>query len=241
MTIPPEVLAKLANSVQPLVFETGVTEMPYSVSGTTFIVGYEGNPYVITTRHGLNPEHLGPICIFPSDTSHQFLPLKDVFFVPRDNFSEDFVDLALIAVDTARITHIDVAQATLIDLSLACGNWEGQESDFVILGFPEEGAFFNFDDQTLHANRVAFHARYVGRSCIPYHHEIEVNEPHTLTSFSGFSGSPVFTWSKSRNSAPTAVLCGMVIRGSSSSGKMHFLDSSILLDALKVKRTLEAK
>jgi len=51
--------------------------------------------------------------------------LKDVFFVPRDEVSEDFVDLAVIAIDTSRITQAEVAQATLIDLGRAFGEWEG--------------------------------------------------------------------------------------------------------------------
>ncbi len=241
MTVPAEVLGKLARSVQPLVFETGITDAPYSVLGTAFLVGYEGRPYVLTARHSLNPENLGPICIFPSDTSRSLVPLKDVFFVHREDFSEDFVDLAVIAIDTSRITHAEVAQATLIDFARASGDWEGQEREFVIFGFPEDHSFVDYDEQMLHTNRVALHARYMGLSSIPYLHEIEVMESHSLTTFSGFSGGPVFAWGNCRGVAPAPILCGMAIRGSSSSNKVHFLDRSVLLDALKVKRTHETK
>jgi hypothetical protein len=121
MAVPQDVTARLARSVQPLVFETGFEDFPYSTAGTVFLVGYEGKPYVLTTRHALYPESLSPVCIFPTDSSHRLIPLKDVFLVPRTDEDEDLVDLAAIGIDTIRATHPDVAQATLIDLALAVG------------------------------------------------------------------------------------------------------------------------
>lgn len=242
MTVPPEILAKLARSVQPLVFETCIDDFPYSVSGTTFLVGYEGRPYVLTTRHSLNPENLGPICIFPSDTSRHFIPLKDVFFVSREDFSEDVVDLAVIAIDTSRITEAEVAQATLIDLAQVSGDWveDAQCSEFFILGYPADHSFVDYDYEMLRTDQITLHARYIGRS-FPYLHEIEVSERHTLNTFSGFSGAPVFAWTSHTGMLAALSFCGMALRGSTESGRIHFLDRSVLLDALKVKRGLEAK
>lgn len=236
MIVPLEAITRLARSVQPLVFETGIDDAPYSVSGTAFIVGYEGRPYVVTARHALNPENIGPVCIFPSDTSRHLIPLKDVFFVPRDVVSDDFVDLAVIAIDTSRITQAEVAKATLIDLARASGDWEEQAQDagFVIFGYPADNSFVDYEEKMLRTDRVTLHARYVGRSSIPYLHEIEVSEPHALTTFSGFSGGPVFAWARRPGIVPAPILCGMALRGSSLSGRVHFLDRSVLLDALKV-------
>lgn len=242
MTVPLEVLTKLARSVQPLVFETGIEDFPYSVSGTAFLVGYEGRPYVLTTRHALNPENIGPICIFPSDTSQHFIPLKDVFFVPRDDVSEDFVDLAVVRIDMSRVTQ-EVAQATLIDLASASGHWEvdSQDAEFVILGYPEDGSSVDYDKQMLRTDRVILRAKYIGCSISPHLHEIEISEPHALTTFSGFSGSPIFAWATRAGLPAAPVLCGMAIRGSSLSGRIHFLDRSVLLDALRAKRIHEGK
>lgn len=244
MTVPLEVLAKLARSVQPLVFETGIEESPYSISGTVFLVGYDGHHYVLTARHSLNPENMYPICIFPSDTSQHIIPLKDVFFVPKEECAEDFVDLAVIAIDVSHITQEEVARATLIDFARASGDWkvDSQNAEFVVLGYPIDHSLVDYENQTLHTDRAILHAKYVGPSTSnPHLHEIEISEPYELTTFSGFSGSPIFAWA-SRPGAPTApVLCGMAIRGSSKSGRIHFLDQSVLLDALKIKRVHESK
>lgn len=136
MTIPPEALARLSRTVQPLVFETGIDDTPYSTLGTVFLVGYEGRAFVLTTHHTLNPENLVPICIFPSDSSHRVLPMKDVFFVPRAQAHEDSVDLAVIEIDLAQITDTELGQVTIVDLALASGDWLScsESTEFVVLG-----------------------------------------------------------------------------------------------------------
>jgi len=238
MPLPPETLDKLARAVQPLVFETNVEDAPYSTAGTVFLVGFEGMPFILTTRHSLYPENIGPICIFPSDTSRKILPLRDVFFVSRCNEAEDFMDLAVIAIDTERIKDNELAQATLIDLALATSDWESdsKNTEFIVLGFPADHSFLDYEREILHTERICLNARYIGPSSMPYLHELEIIDTHSLTTFSGFSGSPVFGMVREPNKLPRITLCGMVIRGSSLSGRMHFLDSSVLIDALNAKR-----
>ena len=58
---------------------------------------------------------------------------------------------------------------------------------------------------------------------------------HSLSTFSGFSGGPVFALVKHSDSQGEIVLCGMALRGTTSSGLIHFLDRSVLLDALNIK------
>lgn len=243
MPVLQQAIDRLAISVQPLVFETGIAAFPYCTRGTVFLVGYKGKPYVITARHALKPEYLGPICVFPSDTSYRLIPLKDVFFVPHTEESEDFVDLAIIAIDTMRITHPEVAQARLIDLALACGEWKSyaKEAQFFILGYPEERSMVNDDTQELRTDRVALFGRYGGLSPLPYLHLFRVSDSLGLNTFSGLSGGPVFAWVERLEKRPVPVFCGMVLRGTPESGLLHFLDSKVLLDALAVKRCFEEK
>ena len=198
---------------------------------------------MLTARHALNPECLVPICVFPSDASYRLIPLKDVFFVSRADEGEDFVDLAAIAIDTTRITHPEVAQATLIDLALACGEWKSyaKEAQFFILGYPEERSMVNDITQELRTDRVTLFGRYGGLSPLPHLHLFRVLDSLALNTFSGFSGGPVFAWVERPEQRPVPILCGMVLRGTPESGLIHFLDRGVLLDALAVKRRLEQK
>ena len=167
MPIDQQTIDRLARSVQPLVFETGSADFPYSSSrGTAFLVGYQGKPYVLTARHALQPDALAPVCIFPSDTSTRLIPLKDVFFVSQVDADDDSLDIAVIAVDTMRISHPEVAQAALIDTELACGEWESyaEEAQFFILGYPDERATIDPDTLEFRADRVTL---FGGRFQVP--------------------------------------------------------------------------
>lgn len=236
-TMPPEALSRLAASVQPLIFETGIADVPYSTAGTVFLVGYEGRAFVLTARHSLHPENLSPICISPSDFSQRLLPLNDVFFVSKDYVAEDFMDLAVIEIDMTKIIDDECGQASLIDLRLASGDWLAtpENSDFAIIGYPEERSLVDYDEETIATERVALQGRYLGPSSLPYLHELEILDTLSLSTFSGLSGSPVFAWSECPGSPGQITFCGMVLRGTPTSRRIHFLDRSVLLDALKVK------
>ena len=233
----PEALSRLAASVQPLVFETGIPDAPYSTEGTTFLVGYEGRAFVITARHSLCPDNLSPVCVFPSDSSQRLLPLKDVFFVSEDYVEDDFMDLAVIEIDMARIVDAELGQANLIDLRLASGEWLSLagSSDFAVIGYPEKHSLIDYDQETITTERVALQGRYLGPSSQAHLHELEILDTLSLSTFSGLSGAPVFAWTERSGLAAQISFCGMALRGTPNSRRIHFLDRSVLLDALKVK------
>lgn len=242
MTFLHQSIDRIASSVQPLVFETGVEEARYSSTrGTLFMVGYEGRSYVLTARHALQPDNLTPICVFASDTSHKLMPLGTVFYVPLSPDGEDFEDLAVISIDTKRITHPDVAGARLINLDISCGEWKeyGHKAQLFAIGYPEERSLLDYETTDFRTDRITLFGCYDGPSILKYHHRLSVTDTLSLETFSGLSGAPVFAWIELPTQRPTAVFCGMVTRGTPQSKLIHFLDRDVLLDALDVKRTFE--
>lgn len=236
--ISPEALSRLAASIQPLVFETEIPEFPYATKGTVFLVGYKGRAFVLTARHALGPDRLSPVCVFPSDASQRILPLKDVLFVPEAVVPDDYVDLAVIEIDVANIEHEELGKASLIDMALASGEWlpHAHSSGFVILGFPEEHSFVDYAAEEIGTVRIAMAGRYCKPSSIEHLHELEIVDAPPLSTYSGFSGSPVFALIAQPDGGTAITLCGMALRGDASSRRVHFLDSSVLLDALEAKR-----
>ena len=235
MTSLGELVSHYARSVQPLVFETGLNECPYSTAGTVFLVGYGGKPFVLTTRHGLRPDTPYPICVFPSDSSRRLIPLDDVFFVSHSNEPDDYMDLAVIAINTSLINDAEVAAAPLVALCSDLVGWPEDAGELVVIGYPSDHAFVDPEDELIHTHRVVLNGRYAGRSSMPYVHKAVITDVHDLSTFSGLSGSPVFAVLKPPGQPPSAGLCGMAVRGSSSSNIIHFLDRAVLIDALKVR------
>lgn len=228
------VINDLALAVQPLVFETGFADFPYSTAGTVFLVRYEGVPYILTARHALQQDDPTPVCIFPSDVSQRIVPLKDSFYVPSSEIDEDFMDFAVISIDVEKATHPEVARAKLIDLDAACGDWLDLAPDlpFFVIGFPRDGSQVDDEAQVIRADRIILFGKYEGPSDMRHLHQMRIADVGSLETFSGFSGAPVFAWIRRPQQEAVPTLCGMALRDSTESKIIHFLDREVLLKAL---------
>jgi len=232
----PEAIASLSNAIQPLVFETGLPEVPYRTLGTAFVVMFERRAFVLAARHSVGPQALSPVCLFPTDRSRRLMPLKDIFFLYEHEVPDDFADFVVIEIDVHELDS-ETSEATAIDLSLACNDWQGKRdrSELVVIGYPEDHSFVDYESELVSNRRYALSGRYVGPSDSPHLHVLKVNGNHGLTNFSGLSGSPVFAWAEVRPRHFEIAWCGMALKGTAGSGLIHFVDRSVLLDALKAK------
>lgn len=227
-------LDRVSVSVQPLVFETGVDEAPYSARGTVFFVGYKKRAYAIAARHSVWPDNLGPLCLFPKDGSRRILPLKYAKYIPITVLAEDFADLVLLEFDMERISPSKHGVANVINLDLPLPDWHDHRNtaEFVVLGYPEEHSRIDYDAKNITSLRMALRGEYSSPSPTRNVHTIRLLETKGLSSFSGFSGGPVLSWVRRIGHRPQFTLCGMAIRGTPLSGLMHFIDLSVIKTAL---------
>ena len=161
----PRAIASVSGAVQLLVFETGVEDAPYSTAGTAFLVGYERRAFMVTARHCLRPESLTPICIFPTDLSRRLIPLRDVFFLPEHKVDDNFADFAIIEIDLPELDR-ETREASVINFALALDDWHTPriESRFVVLGYPIEHVFVDYERELVStrwpvSSNVSLHAR----------------------------------------------------------------------------------
>lgn len=236
-TIPP-LIQHAASAVQPLVFEWDNSVAPYSTAGTVFIVKHGDGLYVLTTRHGLDPVNCGPICVFPTDRSHKNLPLGRVFFVDREVVDFDYLDLAVIDIDTCRLDENDLSELSLIDLDRDAGDWltTPDQAPLYLLGYPTERSEVMYATKEIRTDRIILKGKYVGEGPSPYLHTLHIEDSMGFTTYSGFSGGPVLRVQTTQAGKPTLVLCGMAIMGTPSSQLVHFIDRTVLLDAIRVKQ-----
>lgn len=117
------------------------------------------------------------------------MPLKNVFFVSREDAPDDFVDLAVIEIDMNGTNDPEIGSARIIDLSLSTGDWlsKSENAEMFVLGYPEEHSFVDYELEILTNHRWTLHGRYAGPSELPYLHVLEVSDTHSLSTFSGFS------------------------------------------------------
>lgn len=207
-------------AIQPLICETGHSDFPYAVpGGTIFLATYQGRLFAITARHVLHP--LNPICLFSSDFTDKLLPLEDVFFVPFEKCEEEYQDIAIAEFDPRKlIRDTDFKCTKFIDLEktvnkdwLACAG----RSRFAIFGYPSDHSQLDYENKNTTTRRFSLFASYHGMFFNhPGVHSLKIHNAATVSSFNGFSGSPVFGWLPEDTRPNTITFCGMVLRGTQS-------------------------
>ncbi len=229
-------VTRMADTVKPLLLETGIPDAPYGQAGTLFVVGRKGRARAVTCRHALRPDNLHPVCVFPSDGEHSFLPLKHVSFPPLQVLAEDFADLALIEIDIAATKRDRQGHARLLNLDLELPEWMdfAHTTEFVVLGYPRDRSYIDYEDCRIHSERVALYGHYVGPSKSAHIHTMRVAHTKGLNTFSGFSGGPVLSILRRIGQLPVLLFCGMAIQGSVQSQLVHFLDSKLIIHAADV-------
>lgn len=235
--MPAAAMQRLAASVQPVVFETGVPAAPYSTIGTAFYVGCGGRAFAVMARHTLRPDSLHPLCLFPTGGSHRLLPLTNVFYVPAEHEGDESVDLAIVEIDMpVAMADGELGQAVLLDMNLAVPSQRPplSKSSLVVIGYPAELSSVDYEAEELRNERFALRGRYVEATMTHHVHELRVVDEHRLDSFSGLSGAPVFAWHQSDERTGRVFLCGMAIQGTVCSGLIRFLDAQIIVQAIHV-------
>ncbi len=238
-------LENLLQCAQPLIFEVQVDgKTMYSGSGTLFYVLLDGRGYAVGTRHSLKPEAPEAICLLPNDTSLRLLRHGKAFFVPAEDEGDAALDVVVTEFDLGHtLGHPETASVRLIDLSQAVPDLlpPFESLSLAVLGFPDEVSEIDYVEEIIHRERRVLHCTYEGVRDPSHIHAARVTNEHGLSSFSGFSGGPVFGWRKTAADSGEVVLCGMATHGTVASGLVHFLSSETIIAAILASRDYETR
>lgn len=231
MMLPPNFQA----CVRPVVFETGSAVASHAVFGSCFLIGYRGRVFAVTARHVLQPDgDLSPMCV--RSPSGRLLTLRDVFYLPISKVSDDFADLAIVEVDVKRLVG-DMGETRILPLRPDDEDWLPRRfvSIFVVLGFPNEHTFMDYETGEVVEGFVELAGQYKAPAISRHLHEIAIDSQSDLESYSGFSGGPVLMLGRSVGAPIVPILCGVAIQGTAASRTVRFIERAILLRILDEK------
>ena len=80
-------------AARPLLFRTGIAEVPVGICGTTFLVGRKGRVFLITAAHLIRDAHSEIVLVFPCDGSQTPLTLSNGFSVGLGDGHSDEYDV----------------------------------------------------------------------------------------------------------------------------------------------------
>lgn len=226
-----------------MVFETGISEAPFSVAGTAFVVGFYKSLYVLTARHVVRDWPKEQLAIIMSAAGER-LPLRmrweiRVYSDEGDcDENGDESDLLIYKADLSGVSEETRRSSYLLDLTPPNAvDWydDRHESIFFLFGYPKFANGPDYEQSQVDMNQYLLQGSFVGPSVTDSCFEIGVENPLNLSTFDGMSGSPVF--SLHAVGGPTQpTFCGMALRGTSQSNRVHFLGSQTIIAALGAAR-----
>jgi len=229
-------LKRLRYCARPMVFETGVSEFPFSVAGTGFIVAFRKNLLVLTAKHVVGDWPTNKLRLIVSEAG------DCVTFTNRWNIrveeeeeTGDQNDLVIFQADIANVSAAARGENHVINLTPpAISDWYGTRNNalFFLFGYPKLANGADYELSKVVSNQYLLHGSYVGDSLSFGCYELAVQNPLKLSSFDGLSGSPVFSLFTGSANAAQPTFCGLAIRGTASSGKVHILGSQTICAAL---------
>ncbi|OAH97334.1 hypothetical protein A1353_23190 [Methylomonas methanica] len=218
-------LKRLRYCARPMVFETGVPETPLSVAGTAFIVAFRNNLLVLTAKHVVGEWPTNKLRLIVSEAG-DCVTFTDRWNIRVEDEEEngDQNDLVIFQADIANVSVAAREENHVINLTPPDNSdWYGTRNNalFFLFGYPKLATGVDYELSKVISSQYLLHGAYIGDSLSFGCYKLAVQNPLKLTSFDGLSGSPVFSLFTGSANAAQPTFCGIAIRGTASSGKVH--------------------
>ncbi len=215
---------------RPVLFFKKKSEYPYWGKGSSLFVASDQNVYWLTAKHVIETQGASAhdLMITPSDDSAISVPFSELIQIAKNPQNEDYGDIYMLRLNLEEFwesTDSILHAWNINDHFFDCNKLSDGDEIF-ILGFPSESRFVDYDVKTIHFTQVVLRGIYEGRSSEAHCHKLRLETSITLKDLDGLSGGTVFR--HPRNPEEPTQLVGLLIRGSSKSGIVHFIDCAVI-------------
>jgi len=237
MIILEDQLKRIRLCAKPILFETGFEEVPYGGAGTTFFVKVGSTVLLVSSRHAFGNYPLEKLLVFPNAETDNSIPFNKAFSVAnRDQNDPDFSDIVLARVDLNKIHLATESNMVVLDLDKASDIWREAPSSqkYFIFGYPNERSNVDYEECKIFNNQSILVGNFIGASPSSYCFELKIIDSNGVLNFNGLSGSPVVSIPYKPKGKIDISFCGMVIRGTSPTSPIHFLDAKVIRHAISL-------
>ena len=215
---------------RPVLFRVKNSEYPYWGKGSSLFVASDQNVYWLTARHVIETQGASAqdLMITPSDDSAITVPFTELMQIVKDPENQDYRDLYMLKINLEEFwesTNSELRAWNINQNFFDCDKLSDGDEIF-IQGFPSESRFVDYAVKRIHLTKVVLRGIYEGRSSEAHCHKLRLETSITLNDLDGLSGGTVFR--HPRNPEEPTQLVGLLIRGSSKSGIVHFIDCAVI-------------
>ncbi|MCW9057592.1 MAG: hypothetical protein OQL11_01775 [Gammaproteobacteria bacterium] len=225
---------------RPVLFFTKESDYPYWGIGSSFFIASDQHVYWITARHVMEKQGALPhdLKITPGDDSAISVPFSELLQIEKGLDNEDFRDLYMLKVNMDEFWESTDSELYAWNISrdfYDCTKLSTGEELF-LLGFPSESRFVDYDVKRIHFTQVVLRGIYLGQTSEEHCHELQLETSVTLEELDGLSGGVVFRYP--RNPEEPSQMVGLLIRGTSKSGILRFIDCAVINEFVRLSEAV---
>jgi hypothetical protein len=229
------ILKDLFVCTRPVFFENDNREYPYSFSGSSFVIFYRTDYYLFTLRHVLGAYHHDQVSILVNDENDQFIPFN-LFSHPTypDRTESDYGDVCVLRIDKNSLSlqqRNSLAALNLDEFVKHSPNLNSGDT-LIFTGYPTHNRGIDYERRVLSWQRVSIEARYDKPYAEEHLHKIMIPDTANITSFDGFSGSPVLKIASTEDHKYDVRFAGILLRGSVEAKTAYFVDHIVIYNIL---------
>ena len=219
----------------PLILSQPDEKYPY-FRGTCFTVRYGGRFFILSAFHCFKDVDVKSTRIDCGKPQNDYFPLRRWSrFEGSGSVAPDLADIAVFEVDMERMTDAEISRAPVIELADAftVSSVLPSGCDLVLEGYPYERAEYLPELRMTVRPSCKLLAVYEGPTESPGISELSLPNCGDLKDLNGMSGSPILAVRCFSGGNAKWCLAGMLIRGSVPKKRAFFINSTVLVSALK--------
>lgn len=177
------------------------------------------------------------LMITPSDDSVISVPFNELLQIVKGPENEDFRDIYMLRVNMEEFWDSTDSELYAWNIKrdfFDCSKLSLGEELF-LLGFPFESRFVDYEVKRIHFTKTVLRGIYDGPTTEEYCHKLRLETSITLEQLDGLSGGTVFRYP--RNLEEPSQLVGLLVRGTSQSGIVHFIDCAVIDEFVRLSET----
>lgn len=194
--------------------------------GSAVLLRYQGGLYCLTADHVIHNQHASyeEMRVLTSGTPPAGIPFQSYLRPKSDKLDDDHLDIVVYKViEKALERHLGhKPKAVALDQRFYPAKFMPDGCPLIVAGYPDADDRYDHDAGILRDHLLIKSGEkgdsQIGEPVYSFH------STPTHLDYRGMSGSPVLGWINKH-----LFFIGVVIRGSSSSGIMHFIDSTVVL------------
>jgi len=217
-----------------VLLHTGAEDAPFATSGTYFLVTYEDRLFAVTARHvvGNNPPE--KLLLIVSDKT--VIPARVLEQIDPSDEIGGGLDLLIYDLDVRHFNTKQRRSCCAYPLLVTEPSWLlwRRTAAYFLFGYPLKYTTMEYGQRTTRTETQQWfcEATYNGESEIAHCHRLLLRDPKRIGDLNGLSGAPVFALVPSRGGDSRPLFAGVVLRGSASSGLVHFLGAEAIRQIL---------